>query len=664
MEARAMSKGHESRRQQLKREAKKRKRRQRGKLSSDLMLQSPHHLFDEVKLLVEQGDDDAAHSALEALETRFGHRPEILQSLCSFHAEQGDYPAAQRVCERLLKREPKRADYLLMYAGICIENQWMALACQSFERFLSRWPDHELAAEARETVRTLRAGIEQTMYAPIPLNDSVLEMLADNERVQIALRRGDHDEAIRIGESVLQHHSDAVPVLNNLTNVYALAGRFDKALAAAEQALKLDASKLHPLANLVRLHVLMGSLDRARELARQLLELPSTRPDAAVKKAEALSFLGDDEAVWQIFQQRKGSEELVFPQDRALLRHLAAVTAARRGDHSMARQLWREALQLDPTLDLAAGNLADLDAQVSQRNGPWTYAVQYWISQRLINELPVRPAKQACDIQMSAPEIVLKQAALALLDRGDDLGRNFAIRLARFTKDDELLEAVKQFGLSDRGTDLRRRDALMAAIESGVASEGEHRLWVEGQWQPVRLQMYELHDEPDQHLKGKVLKLYTRAMEATYENDLETAEELYLQAMKSTPNEPTILNNLASIYRGQGREQEARQILHRVTTEFPDYFFGRIAHVFSLIKDRKLDEARQMLETQQHRRRFHFSEFSAWCTANVELCLAEGNRNAARGWLQMWESVYPDDHLLPDYRKRVSGGLLGRLLPW
>jgi len=77
------------------------------------------------------------------------------------------------------------------------------------------------------------------------------------------------------------------------------------------------------------------------------------------------------------------------------------------------------------------------------------------------------------------------------------------------------------------------------------------------------------------------------------------------------------------------------------------------------LRDGKIKEAEALLEPLLSRRRFHHLEFAAFCAAQVEIFLAQGNRDAASSWLEMWASIDPDNPVLANLRQRVErpGGM-------
>ena len=63
--------------------------------------------------------------------------------------------------------------------------------------------------------------------------------------------------------------------------------------------------------------------------------------------------------------------------------------------------------------------------------------------------------------------------------------------------------------------------------------------------------------------------------------------------------------------------------------------------------------------------RDHFSEFEALCRAMIELYQAQGDRNAARSWLDLWAATDPDNPDIAALRRRLGApgerrGLFGR----
>jgi hypothetical protein len=105
------------------------------------------------------------------------------------------------------------------------------------------------------------------------------------------------------------------------------------------------------------------------------------------KKAEALSLLGDDQGVLDLYAtfQQRAVEERGIPDP--LLPHLVAVALLRLGREQEARQQWQDALRLQPGDSLAQENLEDLRKPIGERHAPWPFALNHWLSDGALKTL-------------------------------------------------------------------------------------------------------------------------------------------------------------------------------------------------------------------------------------------------------------------------------------
>jgi len=149
------------------------------------------------------------------------------------------------------------------------------------------------------------------------------------------------------------------------------------------------------------------------------------------------------------------------------------------------------------------------------------------------------------------------------------------------------------------------------------------------------------------------------AMQALRDGDFIEAERLLKQALEIEPDQPDLLNNLAAAYDRQGRTVESRALLRQIHEQHPDYLFARMGLARLHVQNGQLAEARALLEPLWTKKRWHFSEYASFCGAQIELLLAEGNREAALSWLDMWADVNPDHPDLHRYRDLL--GRTGRL---
>jgi len=73
-----------------------------------------------------------------------------------------------------------------------------------------------------------------------------------------------------------------------------------------------------------------------------------------------------------------------------------------------------------------------------------------------------------------------------------------------------------------------------------------------------------------------------------------------------------------------------------------------------LLRRGEIEEAKALIQPLLTREQLHFREFAALCSAQIELSLAEENREAAESWLAMWAAADPDNPSLSLWRRRVG----------
>jgi tetratricopeptide (TPR) repeat protein len=625
---------------------------------------------DEALELLEDERWPEACDRLEALVARYPHQVEVLRALNAVYFELQDTVGLERTCERLLKLTPDDPAVMLGLAGAYLTNVRPFLALRTFRRFVERWPKHEEAAKARATIAEVEADAAELLGELGLAGDEGVELAELHEAAQSLLEQGDYREARRVAEALLRRRPDFVPTLNNLSQLEALEGRRDEAIALSRRALSLDADNVHALANLARYLCLSGHLDEARELAGRLKRVESEHLDAWTKKAEALSYLGDDQGVLEAFRgaERAGAlEEL----EGGWLHHLAAVAALRLGRADEARRRWREAVRAAPDLEVAQANLDDLDKPVAERHAPWPFAIGQWLAARTLEDLGLqvqRLGRRGGDTALARavqgflqahPEVA--RLIPLLLDRGDPMGREFALAIALTADSPELREALREFALGQRGPDGMRYQAANAASRAGLLPRGLVRMWLQGEWREVRLMGIEIHEEPLARHRPRVERLSGEAVEALHAGDAERAERLLKQAMEVEPDAPDLLNNQAMVYTMQGRAEEAEALVRAVHERHPEYLFACVGLARLEVARGQLDAAKALLEPLLSRQRLHVAELGALCAAQIEVLLAEHRRDAARSWLELWAQVDPENPAVEVYRQQLGGGRQRRL---
>lgn len=606
-----------------------------------------------------------ARGALQELDHRFPDNEDVLRGLTTACHGLRDTHGYQHAIERLSKLAPDDPEVALGLAGAYMTNLKPILALRSFRRFLERWPDDERAAEVGETIATLKRIASERLSALGFTEEEFDELGALHDETQVLMEYRRYADARRVAEKLIERKPKFAAVRNNLSLTYALEGDLKSAIAVAQETIEMEPDNYHALGNLVRFNVQSGQIEQARAYAERMKPIvDEVMVDIWLKKIEALSYLGDDEGVAAVFNQAQEPAHRDTLKFMPEIFHLTAVAEMRLGNEARARELWRRTLEISPGHELAKANLEDLNKPVAERHGPWPFSRGNWIPGRKVDDLveEIKSAsKRGGDKAASAaaslyfdqhPEF--KALVPILLDRGDPVGREFAMRLASLAKTPETLAALRDFALGQRGPDQMRFRAAQIAREEELLPEGPVRFWTQGKWRDVIQTTYEVHFEPLAKHRPEVNKLLVEGIERVREGDGAESERLFKQALELEPDSPVILNNLAAAYSLQGRLDESDRLIRQIHQQHPDYLFGITNLAKIHIHKGELNEAEKLLKPVMSRKRLHHEELIALVETNIQFYLAKDETDKARAWLNMWEQVDPDHPRLEEWRMQIE----------
>ncbi|NEO71828.1 tetratricopeptide repeat protein [Moorena sp. SIO3H5] len=619
---------------------------------------------------------EKAQVVLENLSDNYPHNADVLSHLVNVCYELKDLPAYERACEMLVKVDPKNADAAYGLAGGHYANLHPILALEAFQNAVSRFPNHEKADDAREAIADLDSKVDELLAEMNLTRSNGWEIAVLNERAQAYFIQGKYKQAKLANEELLRLRPDFVFSYNNLSLISFTLGDNDKAIAYCQKVLEIQPDNIHALGNLTRYHILNGDMEQAESTCERLINSQAKGWDVWTKKVEALSYFGDDQGILQVFEQAKASGEFSGTSFSGLFSHLVAVALTRQGRIDEARKLWLKTPEGTEGSKLAQANLQDLKKPIGERHAPWAFPLTCWLTQKTIKDLSALAdshskkkgqqllAKTTEDYFDSHPQIT--NIIPILLERGDPQGREFAFRFASLAKTPEMLVALRDFAISQHGPDAMRYEAAITVSEAKLLPQEGVKIWFQGELQEVNLISYELHDEPTvanhsrkvKNLGGKAISLMEKGgVEKAVE-----AEKILQKALEIEPDSPDLLNNLAGTYQMQGRTEEAYNLLSELSSNYPDYLFPIISLARLKIKKGEIPEAEALLKPLISRKRFQFSEFSNFCTAQIELFMAKKDKDSARKWLQMWENLDPENpDLLPWKLKLDGNNLLNKL---
>jgi tetratricopeptide (TPR) repeat protein len=384
-----------------------------------------------------------------------------------------DLPELARAGERLLEVFPNDEHTRFTLATVYFKSMHPLMALQMAREAIERHPNHEVAPEMHKIIEVLEDKVED-LLADLGLEgEDALELALLHERGQAYLGQGEYDKAREVEEEVIRRRPDFVAAHNNLSLICFISGDVDGAIATSEQVLELEPENIHALSNLTRFCCLSGRWELAKSYAERLKVSQAKSWDPWTKKVEGLTYLGDDAGILEIYEQAEQSGDLKSDMIGPMFYHLVAVALARSGQLKQAREQWQEALKRSPGFALAQENLNDLKLPVGQRHAPWSFHWGDWIMRKAVDDLVAtfktlnkssddRQVEKANQTFLSNhPEVA--ELIPVLLDRGDPQGREFAFRFANALKTPDMLEALREFALSQRGPDGMRHEAAIAA---------------------------------------------------------------------------------------------------------------------------------------------------------------------------------------------------------
>lgn len=610
--------------------------------------------------MINRGHWQEAQEILESLDKKHPNQVPVLTALSNLYHITRNYPRYLYACSKLSQLQPDNADMQLMLAAAYVANYRPILALRTFQQALERWPNHPKLDDIHQTIAELQPAKTKIIEEVGLSEEDSLELAALHETAQTCIEQGEYEQGRQALEQLLQIRPDSIPDINNLSLICFLESDLEGAIATAQRTLDIDPNNIHALSNLIRYRCLNGQFEQATQLAEQIKAVPSDHPDSWAKKAEALSYLGDDQGVLDAFQ---AASELDSDDINPLLYHLVGVAAMRLGQDKQARQYWQQALKLDPRFELSQENLADSQKLIGQRHAPWAFNLNSWITPQAFRDLSILVEGEGVGyesfIQESAQRYLQQHPEVAalipvLLDRGDVQARKLALSLAIMANTPEMQTALQDFALSQRGPDQMRNQAAQVSSQAGLLPPGTVRMWLEGEWRDIMLLGFELHDDPSYAHSPQVEKLAREAVVAVKQGHYEKSQKLLRQALKLEPDASDLLYNLAGTYERLGHPEEAFEMIQQLHEKDPNYLFARTGLAQIHISNGELEEAEVLLQPLASRKRFHYSEFDAFCSVQIELYLAQKNSDAARSWLDMWAMTNPENPAINYWRSRLD----------
>ena len=453
------------------------------------------------------------------------------------------------------------------------------------------------------------------------------------------------------------------PARNNCAVALFHLQRIDEALAIFMDVWQAHPEDLFALSWAVQLRLYRGDESGANGLCMPLAAGVPIRLDHALPQLQTLLLMQQNEPALQAFRAAldRGWDDDVTERARAMLRHYGACAACRLGQRSEARRLWREALDIDPDLQVAQANLSALEQAVAPPAFPQALPVETLFPLQVISIL--RELKKDAPLDAVDASNAYLEAAYR---SGDEVVRAVASLPLKFRAgqgDKDAVQRLKAFARLPIGNKYERFDYLKFLRQQDLLNGEEPvEVWVDDGLTEVRLLSTIVDREPAlSGLPEDLDTLLSKSIELMQEERIDEAEPLLKRLLERVPGHPVATSNLASLRQMQGRHEEVRPLLRQVAAEHPDYLYGRCNLARLLILDGELDEAQDLLHGLAERERMHVSDMFTLYATLAMLHMAKGDETTAQRFLT---SLEPQVESEDDERRMAQArALVHRAMP-
>ncbi len=654
-----MAKRHKARERKKHKELQRRRRLDKQRNATPLAKELTPKLAEKVEAvydLIHNHEFAEAEASLKRLAGRYDRYPAVIEAQVFFYQEVKDHEGCSQAARRLMKLTPRDPDARMIYAQESMFCGRIAIALTNYRLFLQQWPDHANCQKARNAIELVEPECEDKL-GNMGFEEPSLELLVMHEEILECVGQGHFEDAIEKCSRLLKLAPNCIPARNNLALVCFQSGKIEQAVQVAEETCRLAPDNRYAEASLGKLRFLTGREDEANAIADQIVVNPPMQPDPLAAAIELLGFLGRNEDI-VILSESVEDDESLDPRCVAMVLHHLAVAQCRLGDEKAGRLSWKKCLKAMPTHPDARENLDDLDS--GRGHAPWHESIAKWIPRAVFDEMFAdrdgANRVKHLDLMNGYPAI----AALipALLDRGDPLGRELAMKMAAADGSPAMLDALQDFALGSRGPDALRHEALRILGERGRIDSGPHRFYSRGKWTEVKLFMAEITWEATNEGTHWARNLTEKGTKALNRGDFDTAEELFSQILAKEPDNCTAAYNLSVVWLerdGEAGRQRAQARMEEIHEQFPDYRFAPISLAQFAAMDGDFDRAGKLLAPIADAKRLHVTEASALFATQIQIAVERREFEAAeRSWALLVELLGKEDAKVVALRRIID----------
>ena len=610
-----------------------------------------------------------------------------------------DMPTMFWATEQLIQLVPDDVNAYLLHHSSCLGNDMPAATVLNAKKMRRRFPDHKFNHTIQKAIDLDQKIIEQFKIDAQSAGDDIapcsdaqlMDLKHEQERCLVFLSSRRFDLVVQSCDRLIA----TFPFFRSAYNNKSLAILLDQGAEAAEQALS-QALAHHPdnvyaLSYKIRQLVLLGRRDEISPLLERLetsKPLPSNKLDFYTVKMETYAWASDEHRLLETFEQARkdiGDDWNLVEQGNCVhMTHLAAVAHAKQGRQATAIDLWKQVRRCpDDVVDpIAKENLDDIQKPAGQRNGAWYFSVDFWIPAQFFRELmDIAQRMRVIDAQdqeeqerLAERHIIplyagalkrwpyLNRTLIEMLRHGGPQARNWVCMCIGPCKTPEFVRTLQEFVAGPEGSDQCRFNMINEMSQRDMLPSGPIQRWYKGKPDDQYVFAFEITRQamPDPYgLSRQGLQELSQSFSLTLEGELDQALTILKRINEREPNHPKVMFNIGGILERKGDIEEFDRIIDWLNETHPEYFFGKVVRANRLIREKRSDEAWEIILDLFHTKRMHVTEASAFFGAVVMYHLVRGETAIAEKVHGIGASMIKENYPSMD-QLRYDAGLVSR----
>lgn len=450
----------------------------------------------------------------------------------------------------------------------------------------------------------------------------------DIDRFQLLLRRGLqhlHEGRYKEAKSVfleVKRDFDLFPTAyNNLALCALVQGDLKEAEEWTQEVIRrFPVENPFGMALQADIRYLKGDLIGALDVIERAERIAAPSVDQAVRLCESMAHYKDHERILRYAEKSGYADD----PDVALYRGIAFANLGKEAEAVKALRIALKGQQGD----YARCILDDVEAGVRPTTicGDWMYfrPESFILFAGLMKSVRIGGAQQASLSAEVIAEFVEVEA------NGGQIDVLTAVKLLAEVgckRSERILDALR----SDDSRPVTVRKAANRTykklFETGGLGERLRKMDVSGLHQMVITEEASTHAPLDPAYEESYFKAVRICLDdESTESDLQEALRLLKDLYEKVPENPAVANNYASALSRLGHMAEALKVTHTCFAQQPEYVFGAANYLSFLLLEKKLKEAKAMLENYRLPQRIHPDAYMAWCRAEMRYYALVGDK--------------------------------------